>query len=71
MTVGGNILGVGSHLPLAFKGTYDQNRLIFGGTGQPIFGDMTVRIEYTGITQCVQANDLPVQGISQVSATGP
>jgi hypothetical protein len=69
LTLGGKILGVGSPLPLTIKGTYDANGVIFGGTAQPIFGDLTVTISYSGAVS-MQAQHLPVPGISQVSAQG-
>ncbi len=69
VTLGGNILGVGSPSPLTFAGTYDANGLAFGGTGGPIFGDLQVTIDYSG-NLTMTANNLPVPGISQVSAQG-
>ncbi len=69
VTLGGNILGVGSPSPLHITGTYDNNGVTLGGKGLPIFGDLNVTIDTNGILK-MTASNLPVTAISQVSADG-
>ncbi|HTX90861.1 MAG TPA: hypothetical protein VMC09_06555 [Anaerolineales bacterium] len=69
VTLGGNILGIGSPSPLTFDGTYDATGLSFGGPGEPIFGDLAVTVDYAG-KLAMEASNLPVPGIAKVSAAG-